>query len=79
MNYFYDQPYDITCRDLKHYGIECCETCHEDPENLRIIKVDASDALVCCEFENFFYPPASPEERLLRAIFGEKHERKEKK
>jgi hypothetical protein len=74
--------YTKTCRDYRRV-CECCEECHADPAaQLDIIKVDGEVALLCCKMRNHFYPDgyphetlwnlASPEERLLRAIFGEK-------
>jgi hypothetical protein len=79
--YDWDKPsYKLTCKDFKHTGVDCCETCH-DPDlaeyELRVVKVDGVNALLCCSFVAFFYPRdpgkgMSPEEKLLLAIFGEK-------
>jgi len=72
--------YKLTCKDFKHTGVACCEQCH-DPEfaeyELRVVKVDGVNALLCCAMVAFFYPRnpgkgMSPEEKLLLAIFGEK-------
>ena len=79
MNYFFDEKYDKTCRDLKYLGVECCQECHESPDNLRVVKVDGAAALVCCEVDCHLYPPNSPEEKLLRAIFGEVHDQTARK
>jgi hypothetical protein len=71
--------YKLTCKDFDYTGVECCGTCH-DPEfaesDLRIVKVDGVNALLCCALTAFFYPQdpgkgISPEEKLLRAIFGD--------
>jgi hypothetical protein len=72
--------YAKTCRDYSHLGIECCAVCHEDPENhMDVVQIDGDPALLCCLLRNYFYPAGapsklSPEERLLRAIFGEHHD-----
>jgi hypothetical protein len=71
--------YKLTCKDFKHTGVDCCESCH-DPEAadyaLRVVKIDGVYALLCCAMTAFFYPRnpgkgMSPEEKLLLAIFGE--------
>lgn len=70
----------LTCKDFRHTGVECCENCH-DPGlaeyELRVVKVDGVNALLCCCMVAFFYPRdptkgMTPEEKLLVAIFGEK-------
>jgi hypothetical protein len=72
-------PYNKTCQNYAHLGVDCCPTCHEDPDNhLDVVKIDGEPALLCCLLRMFFYPAGadsklSPEERLLRAIFGESH------
>jgi hypothetical protein len=71
--------YEKTCRDFSDLGLQCCAVCHEDPDNhLDVVVVDGIPALLCCELRKWFYPDGSdsklsPEEKLLRAIFGESH------
>lgn len=71
--------YTKVCRDFSHVGVTCCLPCHSDPEyHMDVVQVDGEPALLCCSFRKFFYPNGidsklSPEERLLRAIFGEPH------
>jgi hypothetical protein len=79
--YDWEKPnYKKTCKDFRNVGVQCCIECHE-PEfidtSLRIVKVDGEYALLCCALVAWFYPRdpgrgLSPEEKLLRAIFGEK-------
>ena len=72
--------YKLTCKDFQYTGVQCCEMCHDSEfaeYQLRVVKVDGVNALLCCSFVAFFYPRdpgkgMSPEERLLLAIFGEK-------
>jgi len=79
MNDFEKQPYKKTCKDFEYTGVQCCEECH-NPDfaeyNLRVVKVDGVNALLCCTLSTFFYPRdpgkgLTPEEKLLIAIFGE--------
>jgi hypothetical protein len=79
--YDWEKPeYKLTCKDFKYTGVDCCESCHtaEWAEyELRVVKVDGVNALLCCAMVAFFYPRdpgkgMSPEEKLLMAIFGEK-------
>jgi hypothetical protein len=82
-----DKTYDLTCKDFDYTGVPCCETCHDDwfsQYELRVVLIDGKLALLCCTKIAFFYPDdpniaLSPEEKLLRAIFGEKatHEQSE--
>ena len=69
------QDFTHTCRDFRHYCVDCCEDCHERPENLRVIKIDGVRALVCCHLDEFLYPCEDEAEKLLRAIFGERHDK----
>jgi hypothetical protein len=73
------EEYKLTCKDFDYTGVECCPTCHE-PDladyELRIVRIDGVNALLCCSMTAFFYPKdpskgLSPEEILLNAIFGE--------
>jgi hypothetical protein len=70
----------LTCADFEYTGVSCCAICH-DPDlkelELRKVKIDGKDALLCCSMISFFYPhdPCAgmpPERKLLRAIFGAK-------
>lgn len=73
------EPYKLTCKDFKYTGVECCDVCHDSEwadYELRVVKVDGVNALLCCCMVAFFYPRdpgrgLSPEEKLLIAIFGE--------
>lgn len=74
--------YTKTCKDFGWTGIDCCSSCHEEPEyELDIVQVDGELALLCCKLRRFFYPDGdgfknsrlSPEEKLLRAIFGDEY------
>jgi hypothetical protein len=77
---FRETEYELTCRDFDYTGVQCCPTCHEQELSeyeLRVVQVDGRSALLCCQLVSFFYPTEpnrgmSPEEKLLRAIFGEK-------
>jgi hypothetical protein len=66
------------CKDFDYTGVRCCQTCHEyEYGELDVVQVDGEPALLCCQLYAFFYPQKalkylSPEEKLLRAIFGEK-------
>lgn len=81
MQDFERQPYKLTCKDFQWTGVECCPTCHDDSYSeyeLRVVKVDGVNALLCCTMIAFFYPGdphrgLSPEEKLLRTIFDEEH------
>lgn len=74
------QTYKLTCKDFEHTGVECCDICHDhdlSDMELRLVKIDGVNALLCCSMVAFFYPKdpskgLSPEEKLLLAIFGEK-------
>jgi hypothetical protein len=76
---FEKQNYKLTCKDFKYTGVECCEMCHSAElaeYDMRVVKVDGVNALLCCAMVAFFYPKNPgrgllPEEKLLRAIFGE--------
>ena len=79
--YDWEKPeYKLTCKDFKYTGVQCCDVCHDSElaeYELRVVKVDGVNALLCCAMVAFFYPRdpgkgLSPEERLLIAIFGEK-------
>ena len=65
------------CQDYDYTGVPCCKVCHENSKfELVLIKIDGKWARVCCALRRFFYPAdpgigLSPEEKLLRAIFGE--------
>jgi hypothetical protein len=69
-----------TCKDFDYIDVPCCSICHDEEladMELRIVKIDNESALLCCAKIAFFYPEdpnigLSPEEKLLRAIFGEK-------
>lgn len=66
--------YELDCRDFSWMGKKCCSICHEFPDtNLRTKQIDGKSCLVCCVFDEHFFPAhnRSPEEKLLRAIFGE--------
>ena len=76
---FEKEPYKKTCKDFQYNGVHCCEECHDpllSEYDLRVVKIDGVNALLCCAMVAFFYPQdpskgLTPEERLLRAIFGE--------
>ena len=79
--YDWEKPsYKLTCKDFKHTGVDCCDVCHDSElaeYELRVVKIDGVNALLCCAMVAFFYPRdpgrgLSPEEKLLMAIFGEK-------
>lgn len=84
---FTDNTWEVTCKDSDYTGVICCPTCHDEEFsqcNLRVVKINNQPALLCCTMISFFYPEdpntgLSPEEKLLRAIFGEKatHEQPE--
>jgi hypothetical protein len=71
--------YNKSCRDFDYTGVRCCDICHEDglsQYELAVVMIDGEPALLCCMMRAFFYPEdktigLSPEEKLLRAIFGE--------
>jgi hypothetical protein len=79
---FYDgyetHEYAKTCRDFGYTGVECCRTCHDEPEyEMEVVVVDAVPCLLCCKLRAFFYPrkddpKMTAEEKLLRSIFGER-------
>jgi hypothetical protein len=65
-----------TCKDFDYTGVKCCPICHESKFEMLPIKIDNGLAVLCCAFRAFFYPDdpgigLTPEEKLLRAIFGE--------
>jgi len=71
--------YNKSCRDFEYTGVRCCDICHE-PDlasyELVVVQINGEPALLCCMMKAFFYPDdktigLSPEEKLLRAIFGE--------
>jgi hypothetical protein len=72
-------PYKLTCADFQYTGVDCCSICHDSELadfELRVVKVDGVNALLCCVMVAFFYPRdpgrgMPPEEKLLLAIFGE--------
>jgi len=88
---FYDGDktieYAKSCKDFDYTGVRCCDICHEADlaqYELVVVRIDNEPALLCCQMKSFFYPEdtrigLSPEEKLLRAIFGEGdvHERPE--
>ena len=76
------EEYSKSCRDFDYTGVKCCPTCHEDPEHeLTVVIIDTVPCLVCCQLMFFFYPQEdptrwTPDEKLLNAIFGRRHEQK---
>jgi hypothetical protein len=71
--------YQKTCKDFAYTGVKCCSLCHEtgyDISGLEVCIVDGQPVLLCCTLHVFFYPlkedgsKITPEEKLLRAIFG---------
>lgn len=80
MEFTHGIEYTKDCRDFDYTGVDCCPDCHEYPDDeLDVVIVDGEPALLCCALRRFFYPDGydlknsklSPEEKLLRAIFGD--------
>jgi hypothetical protein len=75
-----DDKWLKTCKDFDYIDVPCCDICHDEElaeSALRVVQIDNEPALLCCAKISFFYPEdpnigLSPEEKLLRAIFGEK-------
>lgn len=76
----HDDKWTKTCKDFDYIDVPCCTICHDEELSeyeLRVVQIDNEPALLCCAKIAFFYPedPTTgmpPEEKLLRAIFGEK-------